>query len=66
MAISNLTDSDKKLFFENMAEIQKEYDRLYKEESFLKAEEFKKTKVKEYLIGNKKELLSLRERLFTR
>lgn len=64
MAINKLTIEDKKLFFDNLSNIQEEYNRLYIEESFIKAEEYKKNKMKEYLNTNKEELLSLRDRLF--
>jgi len=66
MATLNLTDREKKLFFENIQSIQKKYDFIYKEYSFQDAEEYKKEAIRKYLHTHKDKLLALRDKLKAR
>lgn len=63
MAMSNLTDDDKKLFFDNIHYIQKQYNVVIEELGFDVAEIYKQDEIREYLKVNKDTLLEIRKKI---
>ena len=61
--MSNLTDDDKKLFFDNIHYIQKQYNVVIEELGFDVAEIYKQDEIREYLRVNKDTLLEIRKKI---
>ncbi len=62
--MNSLTKDDKKIFFEDIHEIKKEYELLIKKKSFSEAEQYKRLKIREHILKNIKNLIEIRERLY--
>lgn len=59
--MSSISEEDKKIFFDNLHVVQKNYSYILREKNFKDAEDYKKDRVKRYIIENKDKLLELRK-----
>jgi len=59
-----ITEEEKKLFFEDITPIRRQYNFFIVTKGFIFAEEFKKTYIREYILKNKDRLLNLRDRIY--
>jgi len=62
--MSKITEKEKKLFFDDLTVIRRQYSYFLITKGFDVAEEFKKKYIKEYILENKNKLLNLREKIY--
>jgi len=59
-----LEEEEKKLFFEDLTEVRRQYSFFLVTRGFVLAEEFKKKYMRRHILENKEKLISLRKKIY--